>query len=520
MKLDLDFVITVDRSMMTNHHGKEFIGFMTTGPPIILPEKIWNWICMPKMQVDEYGRPKEAPYGLRKIEATLQNAGFKAAIIDPDYIDRYVGDIKAILIGHHDYFALGPPSSEWWIITKREPVNARTFRRFMESKAMKKARKKGVKTVVGGPAAWQWLWKPDLIDLWKINCIIDGEAERVILDVADRILNNEPIPLYIFVGPDETPSIDEIPVIKGASVNGLIEVMRGCPRRCKFCSVTLRPLRYIPLDKIEKEIKVNLEHGVNGVILHSEDVLLYGADGIYIREKPVIKLHEVALKYVKSIAWSHASLAAVKYAQDKYKLITKIMEMVYNIQDYMGVEVGIETGSPELAEKIMPAKALPYKAKEWPDVVEDAFAIMHENNIIPAATLIIGLPGETEDDIIKTIELIERLRPYRSLIITMYFVPMGLFKNKDWYKEEKIEGVYKELGLLCLKHSLYWAEDILTNYYIRGKKQILVKALLKLLIKGIKTSMRRHGYDIEFEETEKVKSHTLYDIVKRVVQHI
>jgi len=499
MKTHLDFVITVDRSMMSNHHGKEFIGFMATAPPIILPEKIWNWICMPKMQVDKYGHPKEAPYGLRKIEAALQDAGFKAAIIDPDYIDRYINDAKAILIGHHDYFALGPPSSEWWIITKREPINAKTFRKFMESKAMRKARKKGVKTIVGGPAAWQWLWKPDLIDRWKINSIIDGEAERVIIDVADRILNNKPIPLYVYVGPDEIPSIKEIPVIKGASINGLVEIMRGCPRKCKFCSVTLRPLRYIPLETIEREIKVNVKHGVNGVILHSEDVLLYGADNIYVREKPVIKLHETALKYVKSIAWSHASLAAVKYAQDKYRLITKIMEMVYQIQDFLGVEVGIETGSPRLAEKIMPAKALPYKTTEWPEVVEEAFAIMHEHNIIPAATLIVGLPEETEDDIIKTIELIDRLKTYRSLIVPMYFVPMGLFKNMDWYKNEKIEGVYKDLGLLCLKHSLYWAEDILRNYYIREKKNIFAKTLLQLFLKCIKISLKLHGYDLKLK---------------------
>ena len=109
--------------MMSNHHGKEFLGFMTTGPAYGLPEFIWKWVCMPKPKVDEYGRPLEAPYGLRKIEAALKDAGFNAEVIDPDYIDRYIDQAKAILIGHHDYFALGPPSSEWRVITKKEPVN-------------------------------------------------------------------------------------------------------------------------------------------------------------------------------------------------------------------------------------------------------------------------------------------------------------------------------------------------------------------------------------------------------------
>ena len=92
--LDLDFVITVDRTLMTNHHGKEFIGFMTTSPAIGLPEFLWMWICAPKPKCDKYGRPREAPYGLRKVEAALQEAGFKAAVIDPDYLDKYLQELR------------------------------------------------------------------------------------------------------------------------------------------------------------------------------------------------------------------------------------------------------------------------------------------------------------------------------------------------------------------------------------------------------------------------------------------
>jgi len=32
-----EIVLTVDRSMMSNHHGKEFLGFMATGPAMGIP---------------------------------------------------------------------------------------------------------------------------------------------------------------------------------------------------------------------------------------------------------------------------------------------------------------------------------------------------------------------------------------------------------------------------------------------------------------------------------------------------
>ena len=41
-----EVVITSDRTMMSNHHGKEFIGFMATSPAIGMPERLWMRICL------------------------------------------------------------------------------------------------------------------------------------------------------------------------------------------------------------------------------------------------------------------------------------------------------------------------------------------------------------------------------------------------------------------------------------------------------------------------------------------
>ncbi len=43
-----DVVITTDRSMMSNYHGKEFLGFVTTGGPLFITvgpfRKLGEWI--------------------------------------------------------------------------------------------------------------------------------------------------------------------------------------------------------------------------------------------------------------------------------------------------------------------------------------------------------------------------------------------------------------------------------------------------------------------------------------------
>jgi len=186
-----EVVLTTDRTMMTDHHGKEFIGFMATGPATGVPEQLWLWACCPKPKVDKLGRPLIAPYGLRKIEAKLQDAGYNAAIVDPDHLGKHLDTMKVLLLSHHDYFAYGPPSSEWWLITGQEPVNRRSFRKLMESPVVREAKKRGVRIIAGGPAAWQWLWELAAWEKWGIDTVVDGEGERVVVDLVEKALRGE-----------------------------------------------------------------------------------------------------------------------------------------------------------------------------------------------------------------------------------------------------------------------------------------------------------------------------------------
>lgn len=488
-----DFILTTDRCLMTNHHGKEFLGFLGTGPAVGVPESVWKWLACPKMKTDDLGRPVQAHYGLRKVEASLIDAGFKAAVIDPDHLNKYLETAKALMVSHHDYFAFGPPSSTWWGITKKEPINYKSFQELIRRPEIKKAKERGMKIIAGGPSVWQWLWREDMIQDVQIDTLVDGEADRFIVKLAQMIMDNEPLPKYVYIGADEAPSVDEISEIKGASVNGLIEIMRGCARSCRFCSVTLRPTRYYPLDKIEKELLVNVKNGVRHGVIHSDDVLFYGATGIFPRPEPLIKLHKLVKKYYKTIAWSHASLAAIRYSEEKYGLISKLSEIIYDneSQKYLGVEVGIETGSSRLAKEIMPAKSAPFKIEEYPETVEQAFKIMHENRIIPAGTMIVGLPEETEDDVYKTIELVDNLRSYRSILVPMFFVPMGYFKNKDWFTRIKLTEAHIELYRKVFWHDVYWGEDIMNRFYMKGPLYYPVRMALKLFLRIAKRQMRK-----------------------------
>ncbi|EQD71540.1 radical SAM domain-containing protein, partial [mine drainage metagenome] len=127
-------------------------------------------------------------------------------------------------------------------------------------------------------------------------------------------------------------------------VNGLIEIGRGCCRGCSFCSVTTRPTRWYPLEKIEEELKVNTRVPVRKGILHSDDVYFYGSPNVMPREEKLIPLLKLAKKYYPQVGWSHVAVASL---MTKPKLLSKCAEvLIDDHQSWWGVEVGVETGSP------------------------------------------------------------------------------------------------------------------------------------------------------------------------------
>ena len=451
-------VLTADRTLMSNYHDNEFLGFGTCAPPNFIPEWVYSFLFFPPLKIDK-GLPSAAPYGLRKTEAQLLKESFDVITVCPEHIEKHIEEAKVLGIHAMDPFGLGPASSTLAAIFKKEPYLAKYFQVLMSNPVIKKAKERGLKVVVGGPGAWQFRYRQKFVDEYKIDCIVEGESENVIGKIFRAALEGEELPRFYEVGVGETPSLDDIPDIVGPSINGLVEIGRGCCRGCEFCNVTLRPLRWYPLDKIQREISLNLKsEKVEGCCLHAEDVMLYGSRNTTPDDKKLLRLHEFVAKNCEGISWSHCSLAAVA---SKPKLFSQLSEMILSKQAWWGAEIGIETGSAELAQKIMPAKAHPFKPEDWPEVVREGMGLMHDNMMVPACTLIVGLPEEREEDILKTMELVDDLKDVRSFIVPLFFVPLGRLKNEDWFKNTAMTDLHKRLLFQCTEHDFRWVDDLL-----------------------------------------------------------
>ena len=81
----------------------------------------------------------------------------------------------------------------------------------------------------------------------------------------------------------------------------------------------------------------------------------------------------------------------------------------------------------------MPSKGVPFSIDDWPSVVVNGLTVLNQNNWFPAMTLIIGSPGETDDDTKATLDLIYEVerRGLFAFFIPSIFTPLHDTRMKD-----------------------------------------------------------------------------------------
>ncbi|MEN3052123.1 MAG: radical SAM protein, partial [Candidatus Methanosuratincola petrocarbonis] len=458
---------------MSDYGGGLFYGFITTAPAgsiKLLPLSGALKFILHRVPADERGRALIAPHGLRRAEAALIESGVvgadDVAVVPPESLGNAItGDTKVIGISVIDPLGKGPASTTFsgeHGIVHAEAFSAMMFRRLMGSKAIKEAKSKGAMVVVGGPGTWQL----EGVGFSKLNIdvLVHGEAETVFPLVVEKILGHELVAPAVFRSkPNLAVDGSKIPLLRGGTVGGLVEISRGCGRGCSFCLPNMRKVRHRAIGDIIEDVKTNLRFGQRSICLHAEDVLRYGTSDLVPRHGKVVELFtEVSkLKEISGLSISHAALASIATSPETVSSISEILGL--GGRRWMGFQTGIETGSPELLGKLMRNKAAPFGPEEWPEVVERAFATCNDNGWVPAATLIINLPGESPEDIIKTTELVERLRCYRSLIVPLLCVPVT-GKGKTMRLVEDAEDYHFDLYQAVWRHDLRWLKDIATDY--------------------------------------------------------
>ncbi|ABW02670.1 B12-binding domain-containing radical SAM protein [Caldivirga maquilingensis] len=436
-------VLTSEIATASDTYGSSVVGFASAIPDDYFRKRIAHWFF--NVSSDREGRVKRAPYGLAKVEASLLNYGFNrddVIIASPYKLHKVIGP-RTRIVGIYTMDALGLSYGSgilYWILKLADlpyrgmPYIARSFLEVIEHPAIK-AHRDHIKLLVGGPAAWQ------LVDTgaWQklgIDIVYEGSFENYGPMLFERILKGEDIRGRVVNS--RPSSIEDVPTIVTPSIGGLVEVTRGCGRGCEFCTPTLNGMiSSFPFEgHIDKEIIINIEKGGHkSITLHSEEFFRYGAKSIDPNPDKVKDLVVKAYKLIKRYGDEYrlhtdfTTAAVVVQAPDLVKFVGEYMN---EGGEWSFIEMGIETGSPRLLNMLMVGKAKPFTPRQYPDIVEQAVGILNDNRWVVVGTMILNLPGERDEDVAASIELLDRLKKYRILTFPLPFIPMGALRRRDF----------------------------------------------------------------------------------------
>jgi radical SAM superfamily enzyme YgiQ (UPF0313 family) len=119
----------------------------------------------------------------------------------------------------------------------------------------------------------------------------------------------------------------------------------------------------------------------------------------------------------------------------------------------------------------MAGKPLPFRPEDWCDIVLQALGILNDNRWFPLATFVSGLPGETEEDAIKTLELVDDLCKYKVFFVPLLFVPLKecLLRNERRADLTQFSEAQREFFARCWEHNIRvwrasWWERRITRF--------------------------------------------------------
>jgi radical SAM superfamily enzyme YgiQ (UPF0313 family) len=248
---------------------------------------------------------------------------------------------------------------------------------------------------------------------------------------------------------DRLKNLDETPfpvydlLMDQYSPNGYAHVLssRGCPYRCTFCASAIMWDRKVTYKSVERII---LEMAYVYNRFHSDYFTFW--DETFTANKR--RLKDFCSKYDIPAQW-RCDTRADSITDDTIKMMKSA--------GCGQISLGIESSDNEILSHIQKG--------ETSDDFLRAADILNCNGIEWKAYMIIGFPQDTEDTILKSIEFVKSLKPFR--ITLSFFTP---YKGTALYEEVKAMGLINDGYDMSLfshqsPHNYFCPQIEKTRYY-------------------------------------------------------
>jgi anaerobic magnesium-protoporphyrin IX monomethyl ester cyclase len=426
---------------------------MTTAPPIKSP---WG---VPTMI---------PPLGLAYVAAALEKAGFQVEILDNYQLNKSLDFVKL------EIKRLAPKIVG---IT----CSSLTYQRCVETAKAVKEVLPSCKVVVGG---WHPSYMPDsMLQHPEIDYVVMGEGEHAMVELTTLITKGDddgtiatiPGVACIYKGktiknaPKFIGDLDQVPFpawhllpmhiydrkidYLSARPIDVVNVIRGCPYDCAYCEIKKlwgSKWRAFSPHRVVEEIDYLVKN--------------YGSKGIYfiddnftIQKRHTVEICHLLKKCKLDIEWA---------CDTRVDLISRDLLREMKDAGCRTIFFGIQSGSSRILKKL--------NTHITTEQVVQAFKLCREEGIQIACSFMLGIPGETVNDMEVTFRFAKKLDPDWCTFYVFIACP-----DSNLYEEVLQRGLYDR------------KEDFLAYVKTEDFNYELVVEIQQRFQKGFNTSPKR-----------------------------
>jgi threonylcarbamoyladenosine tRNA methylthiotransferase CDKAL1 len=272
-------------------------------------------------------------------------------------------------------------------------------------------------------------------DLYVTGCMPAVQREAIFAVCTPTIILSEAI----------REAYRSIGTVAGKGV-AIVQTSQGCSGRCTYCLTRFArgPLKSFTEKEILGEILAHAHSGTSEIQITAQDMSCWGKD--------IGKSLPFLLKRLDDLPGEFMIRVGMMNPATIKGILDDLIEGFASDHIFKFIHIPVQSGSDDILDRM----ARGYSVADFDEIIT-AFRKRYPN-ITLATDMIVGFPGETQEEFSQSLELIERVQP-NKVNITRYsrrpFTPLSTVKDcPEWIKKDRsrimntlAEKVYSKINV-------------------------------------------------------------------------
>jgi MiaB-like tRNA modifying enzyme len=250
--------------------------------------------------------------------------------------------------------------------------------------------------------------------------LINTHNVNKIVSVVEETVHENPVSVLTS---NKKPKIN-MPRVRKNPVIGIVPIASGCIGRCAYCSVKLikGDLVSYPVESIIEEVRRCVKDRCKEIWITAQDTGCYGVDiGTNITE---------LLKKLVEIPGDFMIRLGMANPQSVLQNLEELIKVFQHEKMFKFLHVPVQSGN----NKILKSMNRPYEVEDFKHIVKRFREEIPEINI--ATDMIVGFPGESEEQFRDSMLLVDQIKP-DVLNISRFVARPGTRAEK---RENQVQG--------------------------------------------------------------------------------